>query len=210
MLPADPGGHKGEATRAPAALPLFLHGGVLMRLIKGVASVLVALALVVVSGAEASGRKGKDKDCRWIWITGLPAAGVELVEVPTGYVDLMNLCYGTDFAAACQFWWANVVTGTASGTWVMCGNETWGVTTNPSGLPLTGAFWTNPSFVLTKHGALCLAEQSVGSPKGDFMALEEVIGGTGIYAGMTGWLANQRPITATTKRFSFAGWICRP
>jgi hypothetical protein len=192
-------------------LQLFLNGGVFMRSNRALPGILVLLALAAVAGTEASGKKGEKKDCRWIWITGPTAAGLEFTGVPTEYVEPMNQCYGADFASSCPFSGANPsITGTVKGTWVMCFNESWGVTTNPSGLPLTGSFWTGPSILLTNHGVLCLAEQSVGSPKGDFVALEEVIGGTGIYAGMTGWLANQRPITATTKRFSFAGWICRP
>jgi hypothetical protein len=183
-----------------------------MRLIKGLAWILVALALVVCTGAEASGKKGTDKDCRWIWITGSNSAGM-WGDAPPAEDDpaLMNQCYGDGFANRCQFWGVNPsITGTVKGEWVMCGNETWGVTANPSGLPLTGQFWTNPGFLRTRHGVVCLAEQSVVGSRGDFTALEEVTGGTGIYAGMTGWLANQKPITAATKRFSFAGWICRP
>jgi hypothetical protein len=183
-----------------------------MRSTRGWAVILVVLALVAAVGAEASGKKRTDNDCRWIWITGSSAAGEWGTEVPAeGYTELMNGCYGSGFADACQFWGVNPsIVGTVKGEWVMCGNESWGVLENPSGLPLTGQFWTNPTFLLTRQGVLCLAEQSVVGANGDFAALEEVTGGTGIYAGMTGWLANQKPITATTKRFSFAGWVCRP
>ncbi len=183
-----------------------------MSSIKTLAGILVLLGLVVGAGAEASGRKGKERDCRWIWISGSNSAGEWGTEAPAGeYSELMNQCYGAGFADSCQFWGVNPsITGTVKGEWVMCGNEGWGVFENPSGLPLTGQFWTNPSFLRTRHGVLCLAEQSVVGSQGDFAALEEVTGGTGIYAGLTGWLANQKPITATTERFSFAGWICRP
>ena len=91
-----------------------------MRSTRGWAGILVVLALVAVAGTEASGKKGTDKDCRWIWITGSAAAGGEWVtEVPEGeYAELMNGCYGSGFAAACQFWGVNPsITGTVKGEW---------------------------------------------------------------------------------------------
>ncbi len=69
---------------------------------------------------------------------------------------------------------------------------------------------TVPGFLLTKHGVLCTAEQSVVGSAGDFVALEETKGLSGIYQGMTGWLAIQKPFSSTSDHFSFAGWICRP
>lgn len=173
-------------------------------------SVGVCALLVLVLCAGTASAEGK-RDCRWIWITGSVSGSVELAPVPTGYPDLMNQCYGPGFASACQFWFHSPkITGTVNGEWVFCGNESWGVVENPSGLPLTGQFWTNPGFLLTKHGVLCTAEQSVVGSLGDFVALEETKGLSGIYEGMTGWLAIQKPVSSTTKHFSFAGWICRP
>ena len=115
-----------------------------------------------------------------------------------------------------EWCWSQRVIGTVQGRWALCGNNDLAIF-DPFGLGIGPELWGNPGFILTKKGDMIYTMSyglAVWGFDGDFSdvdafgGLTTFYGGTGAYAGATGWSTDSPKKYPATFWLQSRGFLC--
>lgn len=179
----------------------------------------VAVVAIVLGGGAAFGADLGD-DCQNLNVT-LKEESSDVDPSDPTYVALAEFFFGA--GATFDVCWSQEVIGTIQGTWVLCWREGLlipnpvfdvpGVPTDP-GVEV----WGNPGVIHTKKGDIYVMSYGLSvwdyAPDPDFFiafgGVSQYLGGTGAFAGATGWSTDSPKTYPPTYKLQSVGFICVP